>query len=64
LVYRKLDLGRFGRVDEVDASEERKLATDPRRRTSARMLRKLAAGHMLSRRRTVFSLLNPAVGSL
>ena len=28
-------------------SEERKLATDPRRRTSARTLRKLAAGHML-----------------
>jgi hypothetical protein len=28
-------------------SEERKLSADPRRRTSARMLRKLAAGHML-----------------
>src|SRR5712664_3184647 len=32
---------------KLTRSEERKLATDPRRRTSARMLRKLAAGHML-----------------
>jgi len=28
-------------------AEERRMAADPRRRTSARMLRKLAAGHML-----------------
>src|SRR6266404_4613650 len=32
---------------KLTRSEERKLATDTRRRTSARMLRKLAAGHML-----------------
>jgi len=32
---------------KLTRSEERKLATDPRRRTSARTLRKLAAGHML-----------------
>lgn len=32
---------------KLTLSEERKLATDPRRRTSAQTLRKLAAGHML-----------------
>lgn len=32
---------------KLTLSEERKLAADPRRRTSARTLRKLAAGHML-----------------
>src|SRR5438128_10517348 len=32
---------------KLTLSEERKLAADPRRRTSARTLRRLAAGHMV-----------------
>jgi hypothetical protein len=46
--YRKLGF-RPVRPDlmKLTLSEERKLSADPRRRTSARTLRKLAAGHML-----------------
>jgi hypothetical protein len=46
--YRKLGF-RPVRPDlmKLMLSEERKLSADPRRRTSARRLRKLAAGHML-----------------
>jgi hypothetical protein len=46
--YRKLGF-RPVRPDlmKLTLSEERKLAADPRRRSSARTLRKLAAGHML-----------------
>ncbi len=34
-------------LKKLTLSEERKLSADPRRRTSARVLRRLAAGHML-----------------
>ena len=34
-------------LQKLTLSEERKISADPRRRTSARTLRKLAAGHML-----------------
>jgi hypothetical protein len=46
--YRKLGF-RPTRPDllKMAVSEERRLSADPRRRTSARTLRKLAAGHML-----------------
>jgi hypothetical protein len=46
--YRKLGF-RPTRPDllRLTLSEERKISADPRRRTSARTLRKLAAGHML-----------------
>jgi hypothetical protein len=46
--YRKLGF-RPVRPDlmKVTQAEERRVSTDPRRRTSARTLRKLAAGHML-----------------
>jgi hypothetical protein len=46
--YRKLGF-RPVRLDLIKStlSEERRIAADPRRRTSARTLRKLAAGHLL-----------------